>query len=138
MILIEINDWGNESDLEFVRILSAEKKLPLMRFGHDVTFETVFISALFFAHLAVPSELLKTFRLLTVGDVFWRASLGFRHFLLISKNGSLREIFKRLEETNSKKLHPQYNLFFDFPERILIGQSAICDVTELYSSLISN
>ena len=42
----------------FSRVFSKQEQLPLMGLGHCVTFETIFISALFLTHLTIPSQLL--------------------------------------------------------------------------------
>lgn len=54
-----------------------------MRFGIDVAFKAVFISALLFARLAVEFELLKPFALHFVGNVLWRHEFCFRHLDLL-------------------------------------------------------
>ncbi|KAK8514972.1 hypothetical protein V6N13_121917 [Hibiscus sabdariffa] len=53
-----------------VRVLPEDLHLALVRFAHAVAFESVFISALLSAHLAVPSQLLETFGFDSIRDYF--------------------------------------------------------------------
>ena len=54
-------------------VLAHDQHLTKMGLGLGVAFETVFVSALFLADLAVPSKALETFRLHLVCQVLWRS-----------------------------------------------------------------
>ena len=61
-----------------------------MRFGGQVTFETVGVSALLLAELAVEFEFLQAFGFHAIGNVFGGSLFGFGHFF-ISYFASSRE-----------------------------------------------
>lgn len=50
------------------RVLAEDLHLALVRLAHAVALESVLVAALLLAHLAVPSELLQSFGLDSVGD----------------------------------------------------------------------
>ena len=50
--------------------LADDKHLSQVALGLHVALETIFVSALLFTDLAVPSELLEPLRLHGIGDVF--------------------------------------------------------------------
>jgi len=62
-----------------MRIVSEQKKLTLVRFRSGVTFEPILIPTLLFAHLAKPTQFLKSFSLHAIRQVFRCSSLRFRH-----------------------------------------------------------
>lgn len=49
-------------------VLAEDLHLALVRLAHTVALESVLITALLLAHLAIPSQLLQTFRLDSVRD----------------------------------------------------------------------
>ena len=57
-------------------VLSNDEHLSEVRFGLDVALESVFVSALFLADLAVPSQPLKPLGLHLVGEVFGCSNCG--------------------------------------------------------------
>ena len=58
-------------------VLADDEHLAKVGFRLSVTFETVFVSALLLADLAVPSQPLKSFRLHLIGDVLRGTDWGF-------------------------------------------------------------
>lgn len=55
------------------RVLADDEHLSEMRLGLCVTFESILVSALLLADLAVPPQPLKTFGLHLVGQILWRS-----------------------------------------------------------------
>lgn len=54
-------------------VLADDQHLTEMGLGLGMAFETVLVSALFLADLAVPSKALQAFRLHLVCQVLWRS-----------------------------------------------------------------
>lgn len=61
------------------RVFAEDEHLTQVRLAIYVAFETVLVTALLFAGLAVPAEALEAFRFELVADVLKGADLGFRH-----------------------------------------------------------
>ena len=84
MVSVPSRKQLNEIVLELSRVicnvstsvLSDDKHLPEVRFGLDVTLESVFVPALFLADLTVPSQSLKSLGLHLVGKVLGRSNCG--------------------------------------------------------------
>lgn len=65
-----------------VRVLTENLHLTLVALAHTVALEAVFVTALFLAHLTVPSELLETFGFDSIGDCFWGEEFVLAHLRL--------------------------------------------------------
>uniref|UniRef100_A0A2P2PIS4 Uncharacterized protein MANES_07G115700 n=1 Tax=Rhizophora mucronata TaxID=61149 RepID=A0A2P2PIS4_RHIMU len=63
-----------------VRVLAEDLHLALVALAHAVALEPVLVSALLLAHLAVPSQLLQTFRFDSVRYCLRCQELVFPHF----------------------------------------------------------
>ena len=57
-------------------VFSNDEHLSEMRFGLDVTLESVVVPALFLADLTIPSQPLKSLGLHLVGEVLGRSNCG--------------------------------------------------------------
>ena len=55
-----------------IRVLAKDLHLALVALAHAMALESVLVSALFLAHLAIPSQFLQPLRFDPVRDCFWR------------------------------------------------------------------
>ena len=58
------------------RVVPEQEQLPLVRLTGNMALEPIRVPALLLAHLAIPPQLLETFRPHVVRDPFWSSEFG--------------------------------------------------------------